>query len=67
MHYHRVDATRAWPRSRSTRIQQVEDAGEKSEHRDSVGKGGGFLWGMDTCGECCGAMTASMSNRNPYL
>lgn len=48
VHYHRVDATRAWSISRSTRIQQVEDAGEKAEHLDPVGRDGGFLWGIDT-------------------
>jgi hypothetical protein len=48
VHYHRVDATRAWSLSRSMRIQQVEDAGGKDEHLDPVGKDDGYLWSIDT-------------------
>jgi hypothetical protein len=48
VHYHRVDARHEWSRSKSTRIQQVEDAGKKNEHLKPVGDDNGFLWRIDT-------------------
>jgi hypothetical protein len=46
--YHIVSATRAWSASRTTRVQQVEDAGEPNEHLDPPGHDGGYLWRMNT-------------------
>jgi hypothetical protein len=43
-----VDATRAWSRSRTTRVQQVDDAGKPDERLRPVGQDDGFLWRMNT-------------------
>jgi hypothetical protein len=48
VHYELVDPKHAWSRSRSTRIQQVEDAGERNERLEPVGHDDGFLWRMNT-------------------
>ena len=48
VHYSIVDATRAWSRSRTTRVQQVDDAGKPDEHLLAEGQGDGFLWRMNT-------------------
>lgn len=48
VHYTLVDSTHAWSRSRTTRIQEVENAGEKDEHLESAGHDRGFLWRMNT-------------------
>jgi hypothetical protein len=48
VHYSMVDATRAWSRSRTTRVQQVDDAGKPDEHLLPEGQGDGFLWRMNT-------------------
>ncbi len=48
VHYHVVDATHAWSRSHTTRIQEVENPGEPSERLDPQGHDRGFLWSMDT-------------------
>jgi hypothetical protein len=48
VHYSVVDATRAWSRSRTTRVQQVDDAGKPDEHLLPEGQGDGFLWRMNT-------------------
>lgn len=48
VHYSIVDATRAWSRSRTIRIQQVDDAGKPDEHLLAEGRGDGFLWRMNT-------------------
>ncbi len=48
VHYVRLDATHAWSRSRTTRIQEVENAGEPEEHLDPEGHDRGFLWRMNT-------------------
>jgi hypothetical protein len=42
------DAKRAWSRSRTTRVQQVDNAGEPSEKLEPEGHDGGFLWRMNT-------------------
>jgi hypothetical protein len=48
VHYALVDATHAWSRSRTTRIQEVDNAGETSERLEPVGHDRGFLWRMNT-------------------
>jgi len=45
VHYTLVDSTHAWSRSRTTRIQEVENAGERLE---PAGHDRGFLWRMNT-------------------
>ena len=42
--YFTVDGTRAYSRSRSTRIAEVEDPGLADEHEKPVGNDHGFLW-----------------------
>ena len=48
VHYSVVDATHAWSRSRSTRINEVEDAGEADERVKPEGHDRGFLWRIYT-------------------
>ena len=48
VHYSLVDATHAWSRSRSTRINEVEDAGEADEHLKPAGHDRGLLWRIYT-------------------
>jgi len=48
VHYETVDPTRAWSRSQTTRIQEVENAGEKDERLEPPGHDRGFLWRMNT-------------------
>jgi hypothetical protein len=48
VHYALVDGTHARSRSRTTRIQEVDNAGEKDEHLESAGHDRGFLWRMNT-------------------
>jgi hypothetical protein len=48
VHYTVVDATHAWSRSRSTRINEVEDAGEANERLKPEGHDRGFLWRIYT-------------------
>ena len=48
VHYELVDRTHAWSRSRTTRIQEVENAGEPTERLEPVGHDRGFLWRMNT-------------------
>ncbi|MBZ5702664.1 MAG: hypothetical protein LAN84_12555 [Acidobacteriia bacterium] len=43
-----LDAGRAWSRSYSTRIAEVEDPGKPSEHEKPVGRDRGYLWRLDT-------------------
>jgi hypothetical protein len=42
--YSPVSSTRAYSRSYSTRIAQVEDADQPAEHEKPVGQDGGFMW-----------------------
>jgi hypothetical protein len=44
IHYTLLDASRALVDTHSTRIAQVEDAGQPGEHEDSVGHDGGYMW-----------------------
>ncbi|HUZ45440.1 MAG TPA: hypothetical protein VMW54_02260 [Terriglobia bacterium] len=46
--FSQIDATQGYTRSFSTRIQQVEDAGMPSEHRDPVGNDSGYLWRINS-------------------
>jgi hypothetical protein len=48
VHYEFVDATHAWSRSRTTRVQEVEHAGEPGERLEPEGHDRGFLWRMNT-------------------
>ncbi len=48
VHYHVVDKTHAWSRSRATRIQEVENAGRSDERLEAQGHDRGLLWGMNT-------------------
>jgi len=46
--YQVIDATHAESRSRTTRIQEVENAGQANESLKPVGDDNGFLWRMNT-------------------
>ncbi|HXQ26510.1 MAG TPA: hypothetical protein VN822_08910 [Candidatus Acidoferrales bacterium] len=48
VHYSLVDSTHAWSRSRTTRIQEVDNAGERDERLEPAGRDRGFLWRMNT-------------------
>lgn len=48
IHYTRVSATREISRSYSTRVQEVENAGESDEKAKPVGDDTGFLWRLYT-------------------
>jgi hypothetical protein len=40
----RLDEHRMYTISRTTRLQEIEDAGQASEHRQPEGEGGGYIW-----------------------
>lgn len=46
--YFPIDSTHCRSRSASTRIAQVDNAGQPGEHEDPVGHDGGFLWRMNS-------------------
>ncbi|HUR37628.1 MAG TPA: hypothetical protein VM009_07405 [Terriglobales bacterium] len=46
--YFVLNPKRASSRSHTTRIAEVENAGEKEEHEKTVGKDGGFLWALNS-------------------
>ena len=48
IHYEPVDSTRAWSRSRSTHIREVENAGESDERLKPEGNDRGLLWRIYT-------------------
>lgn len=48
VHYDLVDSTHAWSRSRTTRIQEVDNAGKPDERLEPEGHDRGFLWRMNT-------------------
>jgi hypothetical protein len=48
VHRHSLDAARAYSNSYSTRIAQVENAGEPDEHQLPPGKDGGYLWRLNS-------------------
>jgi hypothetical protein len=48
IHYHVVDTTHAYSRSRTTRVQEVENAGKSDEKLEAEGHDRGFMWRMNT-------------------
>jgi len=48
VHYHAMDAARAFSDSHATRIAQIEHPGEPGERQLTPGKDGGFLWRLDS-------------------
>jgi len=48
VHYHLVDGTHAYSRSRTTRVQEVENAGKSDEKLEPEGHDRGILWRMNT-------------------
>ncbi|HTX14296.1 MAG TPA: hypothetical protein VMD77_03295 [Candidatus Baltobacteraceae bacterium] len=48
VHYTIVDATHAWSRSRTIRIQEVDNAGTRDERLEPEGHDRGLLWRMNT-------------------
>ena len=48
VHRQPLDATHAYSNSHSTRIAQVENAGQSSEHELPPGKDGGYLWRLNS-------------------
>jgi hypothetical protein len=47
VHYHVVDSTHAWSRSRDTRIQQVDNWGRPDERLEPEGHDKGFVWKLN--------------------
>ena len=48
VHWHAMDASRAYSSSYSTRIAQVENAGEPGERELPPGDDGGYLWRLNS-------------------
>jgi len=48
IHYHVLDRTHAYSRSRTTRVQEVENAGKSDEKLEAEGHDRGFMWRMNT-------------------
>src|SRR5271163_390424 len=48
VHYHVVDSTHAYSRSRTSRVQEVENAGKSDEKLEAEGHDRGFMWRMNT-------------------
>jgi len=48
VHFDRLDSTRASSRSYSTRVAEVEGAGQPGEHGKPVGDDSGFLWRLNS-------------------
>jgi hypothetical protein len=48
VHYHSLDAARAYNESYSTRISEISHPGEADETASPDGKGEGFLWRLDS-------------------
>jgi hypothetical protein len=48
VHRHSIDPAHVYSDSRSTRIAQVENAGEPDEHELPPGKDGGYLWRLNS-------------------
>jgi len=48
VHRHFLDATHAYSNSYSTRIAQVENAGQADEHELPPGKDGGYMWRLNS-------------------
>jgi hypothetical protein len=47
-HYVHLDAARACSRSQSTRVAEVENAGQPDEHEKPAGNDSGFLWRLNS-------------------
>jgi hypothetical protein len=48
VHYTLADSTHAWSRSRTTRVQEVDNAGRRGERLEPEGHDRGLLWRMNT-------------------
>jgi hypothetical protein len=48
VHRHTIDTAHAYSDSYSTRIAQVENAGEPNEHELPPGKDGGYMWRLNS-------------------
>jgi hypothetical protein len=48
IHYQVVDATHAYSRSRTTRVQEVDNPGKPDEKLEAEGHDRGFMWRMNT-------------------
>lgn len=46
--YTHLDSTRAWSRSYSTRVAEVENAGQPDESEEPIGNDSGFLWRLNS-------------------
>ena len=53
VHYVHLDSTRAYGDSHSTRIAEVESAGQPGEHEKPVGNDNGFLWRLNSYWRFC--------------
>jgi hypothetical protein len=48
VHYHSLDATRAFSESYSTRIVEISHPDERDERATPEGRGEGFMWRLDS-------------------
>jgi hypothetical protein len=48
VHYVQLNSTRAYSRSYSTRVTEVESAGQPGEHEKPMGNDSGFLWRLNS-------------------
>jgi hypothetical protein len=48
VHYHTLDATRAFSESFSTRVAEISHADEPDEHASPDGQGEGFMWRLNS-------------------
>jgi hypothetical protein len=46
--YRRLSASRAYSHSHTTKVAEVENAGEKDEHEKAPGKDNGFMWALNS-------------------
>jgi hypothetical protein len=47
-HYYKLDAKRAYSRSHTTRVAEVENPNQPNEREKPPGQGEGYMWSMDT-------------------
>lgn len=47
-HYYKLDANRAYSRSHTTRVNEVENQNQPNERQKPPGVGEGYMWSMDT-------------------
>ena len=47
-HYYKLDATHAYSRSHTTRVNEVENPNQPNERQKPPGVGEGYMWSMDT-------------------